>query len=295
LTQDAARRSGSIVLEGLLDGPIPPFPGGKERLLQWESFAREQGVPLRMRFEGSNFNALADDKPFPAPRVHDFAETAQRVIEQLWKILPSEEQRRLLSTVRSTEYRESTKVETVYAITSDGVRTKSRTAEWKSGARASLVERIGPTKLIVLVSALLFGVFYVVSNYEDLTWTFGKGSPDDLAIEADGLAPYVKADVVYPSSKRRTIEIKLWREKALPLDLQGLLAERRKLENKNDLHAWAALDALVVDAEIRIESLDADNQVIASGTFSVKKLLEQSDLRLFVPYRSGTRAVRLRP
>ena len=258
-------------------------------------FAREQGVPLHVRFEGSSFNALADDKPFPAPRVHDFAETAQKVIEELWKILPSEKQRRLLSTVRSTEYRESTKIETIYAITSDGVRTESRTSEWKPGARASLVARIGPTKLVVLVGALLLGVFYVVSNFDELRWSVVAGDPEDIAIEADGVAPYVKVELVLPPSKRHTIEIELRREKALPVDLRGLLAARRELEDENDLDAWTALDALVVDARVSIESLDAEGNVLASRSYSVGKLREQDAVLLTVPHHPGTKVLRIRP
>ena len=294
MNADAAPRSGSIVLEGLIDGPLPPFPDGKERLLEWESFAREQGVPLRVRLEGPNFNALADDEAFPAPRVHDFAEVTRQVVEQLWKMLPSQERRRLFSTLRSTQYRETTKVETVYAITPDGTRTESRTCDWKAAAGPSILRRIGPVKLIVLVGMLILGTIFIVSRFDDLAWIFGAVPAVDVVVEADELSPYVTVTRLEPPG-RHTIDIELRREKELPTDLRGLVAEQRGLESRNDLDAWTALDALVVDARVNIDSLDGDGKLLASDTYSVRKLREQSTLVLSVPYHRGTKVLRVRP
>ncbi len=160
------RTEGTVILDGLIEGPLPDEPDAGRLLHDWVRSASDTGIPLNLETEGGSFSILADNRPFAARELGpDPAAALAESINGLLELFPPEQRRQLFSTLRSIEVVEGAEVQTVYSIGSDGrVNTHSRTIEADTEpptaplSRNEIVRRcligLGVAALILIVSAL---------------------------------------------------------------------------------------------------------------------------------------------
>ena len=160
------RTEGTVILDGLIEGPLPDDPDAGKLLNDWVRSVSDAGTPLNFETEGGSFSILADNRPVAAQELgHDPADALAESINGLLDLFPPEQRRQVFSTLRSIEVVEGAEIQTVYSIGSDGrIKTHSRTVEAETEpptaplSRDEIVRRcligLGVAALVLLVSAL---------------------------------------------------------------------------------------------------------------------------------------------
>ena len=69
---------GTIELEGLIEGPVPPVPDGEDRLDSWVDFAHSQGVAFSLDVQGAAFSVVPETERLAAAPHDDFQEKGAR-------------------------------------------------------------------------------------------------------------------------------------------------------------------------------------------------------------------------
>jgi hypothetical protein len=114
---------GTFVMDGMLQGRLPDSPEFSDRVQEWLDERGKQTLLFDYTVEGSNFSLLADDAPksgggLPPGGIQEHLSQAfQKFIE----LLPAEQRMHVMSTLRSTEYRPDTAVQTIYIVAPPGV------------------------------------------------------------------------------------------------------------------------------------------------------------------------------
>ena len=112
---------GTVSLEGLIEGHLPPLPGSEDKLRQWVSTVRKLGLKFSLDTDGNRFSLLAVETPTSAePLKPDPCESILNALNELMKIFPPEKRREVFSTLRSREYRQGVEVQTLYFVTGEG-------------------------------------------------------------------------------------------------------------------------------------------------------------------------------
>src|SRR5690242_13291091 len=75
---------GTMVLEGLIQGRIPPMGDLAAKLREWVTFVGNLGPRFNLEVRGNQFSLLPDDKPFSTAGLGAGAEHGMtQVLEQL--------------------------------------------------------------------------------------------------------------------------------------------------------------------------------------------------------------------
>src|SRR5215207_4149771 len=114
-------RAGTFMLDGLVQGPVPP---GADALERWVAQAAQASLRLSLEIDGSRFSLLADNTAMPTARTgkDGLAAAMTHALEALLALYPGG-RATLYSTLRSREFRPGAEVQTLYAINGDGTVT----------------------------------------------------------------------------------------------------------------------------------------------------------------------------
>ena len=121
MTSPSQGKVGTTVVEGLIEGPVPPREDGEAILREWATFAGENGFHFDLSIDGASFSLLPDGTPLSLEKAGDPQDTLRQVIDQLLQVFPEDLRGSIFSTIRSTEYRDGVMVQTVYAMSPKGV------------------------------------------------------------------------------------------------------------------------------------------------------------------------------
>ena len=97
---------GTVVLDGLLEGKLPPTPDAADRLREWIRDVRSLGVRFSLDIEGGAFSILPENRPISVSAFGEApADAIVNALNQLLKVFPVGQRGQLFSTLRSVEYR----------------------------------------------------------------------------------------------------------------------------------------------------------------------------------------------
>lgn len=216
---------GMMSLEGLIEGPLPPFPDAPEKLQKWAQGFAGGAVRISLQVDGAHFSALPSNAPVRVKDVvKDDGEPSHAVADSLADLLrlfPPLERGQVFSTLRSIEYRPKLEVQTVYAVGPDGravTRQQSVPCETVTPeepvSRKEMIKQ-GLIGLVVAVAILGISSFFV--DYRAI-WRrlTARVEPTTVAVELGTFEPYFKVNVTGLDRRDGTLQLEVTRTKAYP-------------------------------------------------------------------------------
>jgi hypothetical protein len=215
---------GTIVLEGLVEGPLPPFPDAQAKLERWAQGFAGGAVRVNLQIEGGHFSAMPSNDPQRVQALTkqaggsagdaeiDPAQVVADSLAELLRFFPPPDRAQVFSTIRSMEYRPNLEVQTLYAVSPDGrTATRQQRVPCKTVSAEMPVDPRDMAKrgllgfLVALV--ILLGSSYFV-DYPGL-WRRLTASvePVKTTVHAGLFSPYLRMDVT--GLDRRTGMLKI--------------------------------------------------------------------------------------
>jgi len=285
---------GTMVLEGLLQGMVPPMGDVADRLREWVEFVGKLGPRFNLEIRGRQFSLLPDDKPFAAAGLGAGAEHGlTQALEQLAGLFgPGPERAKLFSTLRSSEYRKGLEVQSVYSIADGQVRAQTRSIEAETTAPPDPITTRQKVKMGLVgvgMAVLLLGAAMLIPGVRAMVWqVFETARPfeaSELTIETGPYAAWLTVAVDPEKSHRRGVMLVITRTKDFPMteaDLDAAAAAidpsvRRRLALEN-LARW----------KLRIECFDKDGKLVVDRPTSIFDLAKSESMPIFVPFPEQT-------
>jgi hypothetical protein len=307
---------GTIILEGLIEGPMPPFPDAREKLDRWARQVAGGAVLFSVQVEAGHFSALPSNEPLPVKALlqsenagSDPSNVIADALSDLLRILPPPARSQVFSTLRTMEYRPSQEVQTLYAIGPDGrAVTRQQTVPAKTLAAEQpihpreLVKR-GGLGLLIAIVVLLVSSFFV--DYRGLWRRFtGSVQPATVHVNAGTFAPYFQLQITGFDRRNGTLLVKLTRTPRYPQNEPGfdtLYADpsvpapttpatstapaAAPAPGPSLLRRRLAVESLVKGL-VRIDMFDRDNHLLARATLDVTPLESHEELLTQIPVPS---------
>jgi hypothetical protein len=272
---------GTMVLDGLLQGRIPPMGDVADRLREWVDFIGKLGPRFNLEVRGSQFSLLPDDRPFESAGLGAGAEHGMtQALEQLAGLFgPGPERSQLFSTLRSSEYRKGLEVQTVYSIADGKVRAQTRSMEAETTARPDPVSLRQKVKMALVglgMAGLLLGVAMLFPGVRAMIWqVFETTRPfevSEVAIETGPFAPWLSLTVDEAKSNRNGVVVLISRTPAFPMDDAALDAAAASVEKS--VRGRMALES-IARRRIRVEYYDQDGKLVVESEFRINDLGKQ--------------------
>jgi len=309
---------GTIVLDGLVEGRLPADGDGEDKLRKWVKFAAQSQLVFSLDVQGGSFSILPDNQAVRADAVGpDPGEVVASLLRELQKLFPVSERSKLMSTVRSREYRAGKEIQTLYAFTPADVKTQARTVDADTVApeapltRREMV-RMGVTAGVVLLA--LFGISSIFISWGDVFRNFiGRVKvPDAEKVEVDvgAFGPYLTVDKkrIYASKDVLYLELTLKRTAAFPRSD----AELNALTTRPSVAPTTAATTpstppaaptgpypmrLLIDdlarGEVRLEYADEKGEHLGSAVLRVRGLREKETVSVSIPFPREPRPTRV--
>jgi len=290
---------GPVVLDGLIEGKLPDEPGAEEVLREWLDFAASLKLKFNLEMDGNSFSILADDKPIPAEALGPRPE--ERIADalgQLVKALPTEQGRRIFSTLRSAEYLAGCEVQTIYGLGPDGtVQRSERTLQAETTPpprRLTRREKVRRAAVGIVVAAVILAVTSLFVPYRKVyDYVAGRVAPfntNELKVETGGFKDYFTVERKAAPGWEGIVVVTLRRTRAFPLnesDLEKLLARRGQ-----SLSARLVVEALA-RGYVRCEYYDRKGEFLDFSIHRIAGLREKEtvELSLSMPDRRVARIV----
>ena len=278
---------GTVVLDGLLEAPLPDSPNAENLLRDWRQKVAAAGLPFSLEIQENSFSILADSHPIEVDGLGDPAETIRRALQDLIELFPPPLRRRIMSTVRSVEYQSGLAVQTLYTVGPDNnVAARSRTVDAETTAPPRPMERRSRIRLALagLATALVvlgISAFFVDYRaiYRDVVdqWT-----PLDISaveINGDTYQKYFSATGKRAVRNPPRILLTLQRTDAYPLkpaDLDTLATAQKTMQDRLALEA-------VARGYVRCEYFGRDGKFVEQFDLRIAGLQEAQKVELALP------------
>jgi len=290
---------GTIHLDGLLEGRLPLTADVRRHMGEWKDFAQTHKLTFNLQFEGDAFSILADSAPRPVRELGDApSETIRQVLDQFINLFPPDDRRKLISTIRSVEYRPGVEVQTLYVVAPSGaIEPRERTISVDTVAPPEplpLRRKLLIAGVACLAALLVLAVTSFFVNYRLLFNAFVQGivplDLDKLVVEA----PAFQTDFDVVDKKfadgRKILVLELKRTDTFPLDDAAV----QKLLGVPDLplSRRLALEALA-RGYVRCEFYDTDGKFLGFGFQRISALRTESTLSLHLALPPSGRPARI--
>jgi hypothetical protein len=114
---------GTYILSGIIQGPLPPGPDGREQLQQFNTLLATSGISFSLRVDGGNFSLLAEDRVVETNVVFasEIENNLKSALTTLLDAFPEGMRMSLMSTIRSRIFIEGREHQSVYAVVFPGI------------------------------------------------------------------------------------------------------------------------------------------------------------------------------
>lgn len=162
---------GTIVFEGLVEGPLGGDTEIVEKLREWVASMKSIGVSFDLDTNAGRFSLMPDDKPIFVTKLEVTMDQAMtQAMEQLIAIFPPSDQPSLYSTLRCSEYKKNEAIQTVFVVNPDGgvdVETRTATIETvETPQPIPLKERIRSAIIGLALAVIVLGVSSFFVDYK---------------------------------------------------------------------------------------------------------------------------------
>lgn len=289
-----------VVLDGLVEGPVPPFPDGDERLRAWVTLARSVKLDFDLSIEGAGFSLLAERTPIAPGEFEDFTETVRQALEQLLSLFPRELRGRVFSTVRSTEERADKRVQAVYIVTPKGIDARVRTLDPEKppdgGAARPRVSRIAviiPAAAALIAIVLTLSLVDVKGVWNAVVNRFVALSADDVEVDGAALSRYATLTKVGVDATGRRLVIEMARSAAFPKDLAAYRAEEARVLAEGTLRDLRTLHDMVLGGVVEVTYKNTRGEAVGVELMNVRALQEKEKITLFLRIKDHVGATRV--
>ncbi len=295
---------GTLILDGLIEGAPASLPDLEEDVYDWAHRVKQLGFPLSLVVEGNSLSLLAEKRPLLITELSTDsaspAEAIEAALNSLLELFPPEERTALMSTMRSTEIRPGTEIQTIYAVSPDGmIDTRQRILDVDTTPLPEQLSRgqiirmsvIGGVVALVLL-ALTAGIIHLVSP-EFWPNLFNRVKPLDateLQIGADAYAPYFTVEGV--ETKGRFLAIRLKRGQVFPTSHDQRRALDDKARNASDYRERLAADA-VLRGYVMVEIFSPSGKFLDAARVRLAGLADAEELEIFLPLPKEDRPARV--
>lgn len=114
---------GTYILSGIVQGPLPPGPDGRDQLQQFNALLASSGISFSLRVDGENFSLLAEDRAIETNVVFasEIENNLKSALTTLLDAFPEGMRMSLMSTIRSRVFIEGREHQAVYAVVFPGI------------------------------------------------------------------------------------------------------------------------------------------------------------------------------
>ncbi len=201
---------GTIILEGLIEGPMPPFPDARQKIESWARSVAGGSIPFSVQIDTGHFSVLPGNDPVavqalfpgrtPGQPMPDPSVVVADALSDLLRFFPPLERGQIFSTLRSMEFRPNLEVQTLYAVGPDGrAATRQQSVPAITIAAEAPISReeilkrgglgLGVALVILLASTL-------VVPYRDLWRKFtATTEPAKISVDTGPFSPYFQAQI----------------------------------------------------------------------------------------------------
>ena len=208
-------------MSGIVQGPVPPGPHGREQLTQFNDKLAKSGIDMSLRVDGANFSLLASDRAVVTEAVteSEIESLMESALGSLLEVYPEAMRMSVMSTIRSRVFLEGREHQAVYVVSFPGV-VKVESAVIK----AKLLPRARPlafkhkvvftlVALTVLSLSLWASARWIdyASIGRQLALMFQSNKLEDIKLRTTALGDVVVVEKSDLSSLRKVILLKVSR------------------------------------------------------------------------------------
>ena len=273
-------------MDGMLQGRLPDDPKFGDAVQQWLHERKKQALLFDYAVDGSSFSLLADDSPvscagFPPGAIQErLAEAFQSFLE----LLPAQHRMQVMSTLRSTEYRPDTAVQTVYSVDPPGlIATQERAVEATTVAPAPLLSASSKIKLAALGIGMALLLLLLSSFFIDWkSWFFDRADElvpvklDEIELDTQAFDGFITFEKSQIDKKRRGLII----HATTGPDWNAAVSSTAP-----DTTSWKRFFAIAAIKKgwFQCDMFDLKGQSIGSTTVFIEPLLNSSKTDFFLP------------
>lgn len=212
---------GTYILSGIVQGPVPPGPDGREQLTEFNDKLAKSGIAMSLRVDGANFSLLASDRAVETEAVteSEVEGLMEAALGSLLEIYPEGMRMSIMSTIRSRVFLEGREHQAVYVISFPGV-VKVESAAIKAKLLPRVRRLTFKHKAIFTLVALtvLSLAFWASTRWIDyaplgrqLSLSFQSNKLEDIKLNTTALGDVVVVEKADLSSLRKVILLKVSR------------------------------------------------------------------------------------
>jgi hypothetical protein len=296
------KMEGTIVLDGLIEGRLPDDAEVEEKLNKWIEFVASLGLRFNLDAGGSAFSILPDNHPMSCARLMPSPDDAIRqAVEQLVKVLPAAERSSVFSTLRSSEFRKNEEVQSLYVVAVNPagnveVQVQSRSVDAKTVAPPQPISVREKVKLAVLglvFAAIFFGVAMlfppVREKFAEFIGAIKPVQVETVTVHSPAFGDYFTAKPKEFERGARVLVVELKRTPAFPKSEDAV---NEAYKSADTLSKKLALEA-IARGYVRIEMVDTDGVVFATGEFRIRDLAKEDSIELTLPVTAGEKRRKL--
>jgi hypothetical protein len=280
---------GTMVLEGLIQGRIPPMGDLADKLREWVTFVGKLGPRFNLEIRANQFSLLPDDKPFSAAGLGAGAEHGlTQALEQLAGLYgPGPERAQLFSTLRSSEYRKGLEVQTIYEIAAGKVRIQTRSVEAETTAPPEPISNRQKLKMGLVgfgMALALLGVAMLFPGVREMaTQVFETAAPFNAQELQTPVGPYdrwLEVSIDEAKSNGRGVTLKLKRKPEFPLTEKAF--DEAYLTVEKSVSKRLALENLA-RGKVRFVYIDADGKFVFDREHSIVDFGQKEEISIYLP------------
>ncbi|MCG3180512.1 MAG: hypothetical protein BIFFINMI_02874 [Phycisphaerae bacterium] len=293
---------GTIVLDGLLQGPVPTEPDGEGHLRDWVARAQARGLVWLLEIDGGSFSLLADKAPVEIERLgSNPANVIADALEELVKLFSPPQRLKLTSTIRSQEFQPGLAIQTLYAVGPDGaIHTRDRTIDCQTTAppqRLSTAQLWRRVAIGAGVAVVLLGVSAIFVPYgtiiRNITERLRHFDPEEVEVQPGPAGQYF---TVENREKRGAgdgrIELVLTLKRTEAYLSAVRVAATQPEQADLSLEQRMALEA-VVRGYLTCEMFDKEGNYLGSAYVRIAGLRDKETIEVAILLPEKTRPTRL--
>ncbi len=194
---------GTISLDGLIEGRLPGIEDAEEKLRSWTRFVEGVNLGFSLEVKGGSFSILADNAARTIDSIGpDPIQVISSAMKELIKLFPPPERQRVMSTVRSVEYRKGQERQTLYAFNAIGdVQTQQRNIDVETTPPPQPLTRREKIRMAVstlLILALMAGLSAFIvpwrSWFHSVKNDVAGFDASKIDVDASAFAPLIHVD-----------------------------------------------------------------------------------------------------
>ena|GEM_PF-5763655 len=223
------KTEGFLALDGLIEGPMPPFPDMQAKLERWS--AAWPQLRFHLQIDAGHFSAMPANDPIATDAFGagggDPTTVIADALSDLLRLFPPVERRQVFSTLRGVEWQHKLEIRTVYAAGPEG-RAATR-QERVPCDTVALPQPLSPREMLVrggigvLVAAGILGLSSFVIDYPKL-WRRLTATTEPAHVVADvgPFAPYLKVELLGLDHQAGLLQLRVTRLPDFPATDQQL-------------------------------------------------------------------------